>query len=60
MKEWYQYLWADERGSEYIKECTDDLDPKYGRDIYKRFLIEITLLRMMIILIFLIYVLQGE
>lgn len=37
MKEWYQYLWADERGSEYIKECADDLDPKYGRDIYERF-----------------------
>lgn len=37
MKEWHQYLWADERGCEYIKECADDLDPQYGRDIYKRF-----------------------
>ncbi len=37
MKEWHQYLWTNERGSEYIKECADDLDPKYGRDIYKRF-----------------------
>ena len=37
MKEWHQYLWADERGCEYIKECADDLDSQYGRDIYTRF-----------------------
>lgn len=37
MKEWHQYLWDAKRGSTYIKECADDLDPQYGREIYKRF-----------------------
>ncbi|MFQ8704647.1 MAG: hypothetical protein ACLR9T_01180 [Thomasclavelia sp.] len=37
MKEWHKYLWAEERGNEYIQECAMELDPRYGRDTYKRF-----------------------
>lgn len=37
MAEWYEYLWSEERGSAYIKDCADDLDLKYGRDTYQRF-----------------------
>lgn len=60
MKEWHKYLWAEERGNEYIQECAMELDPRYGRDTYKRFFDQNYEIKTMIILIYLICVLQEE